>query len=181
MTNPDDDFLKKAFEQDKIQAYKAGRDIAYEENIVKRVLASCKLENQAGVLANKAREATGKARLTFAWFYETYSTYPVRFLPKKLGWVFQIKVPELFDNFSKSKLYDNWLEAYDLYYSDNNWVAGLIFDWPGIKTTQMILHNGDEPYNEQDQCISFFVAPDTKLFLERLRPVLASISEHWSP
>lgn len=136
-----DDILKSVvYNADVIAAKKATSLIAYEEKIVKKILTSAGMANNAKELAMRAKEKTGKARLSFELFYEEYPTFPVYLAIRKLPFVHKIMTKDLFNKFCSTIMFKEWQ-----WFVDEAPVVtkpiGLVFDWPGIKGTQMVLHN----------------------------------------
>lgn len=137
-----DDALKQIYDPQAIAEFKAKAENAYEERVIKKLLAHVGLAEQAKTLAFRAKEKTGKARVSFEWFYDEHPDFPVYLKMRKLGFVYQVTVKELFNKFSSTPMYKAWEEFLYEVPVDNKPV-GLVFDWPGVSGTKMVLHNWD--------------------------------------
>ena len=137
--NDADKILDDVFKAELIARRQAERETAYEERIIKRILTSSNLSESGKILAARAKEATGKYKLTFEWFYSEHSDFPVWIATKRIPYVHQLTVAELFKGFLSTKIMEAFEEAQDEKPFPEKYTA-LVFEWPGIG--QMALHDG---------------------------------------
>lgn len=132
--------LEGIYDKRIIEEKRAESAAAYEEKIVKKILIAAGMEDQINIMKNDIRAKTGKPGLTFAWFYEQNPTFPIYLEFARLPYVYQTKVTDLFNKFESLSFYKEWLLLRDEYLEEDHYV-GLVFDFPGIKGTQMIIHD----------------------------------------
>lgn len=134
-----DDTLDSVFDDETTAKQKGLAKAAYEEKIVKKILTHAGLSSYAPTLANLNKEKTGNYRITFDWFFDQFPTFPTWCAANKFPYVQNISVVELFDKFLSSKIFCFWEELYQLNSFEKP--TALIFDWPGMHRTQMVLHD----------------------------------------
>jgi hypothetical protein len=144
-----DDILSSVYDAEAIAARKAAGMAAYEERIVKKLLVHLGLAGSAAELAKRAKEKTGKARLSFEWFYEEYPDFPIYLVMRRIPFAFKVGVKDLFNKFCSTPMFKAWEEFRDEAPVEDKPI-GLVFDWPGVAGTQMIMHNGANGYFDFD-------------------------------
>jgi hypothetical protein len=144
MSGNADEILKGIYASDIVEERRAAARVAYEERIVKKILVRGGLDGEIGKLCMRAKEKTGKARLTFEWFYEEYPSFPVYLSMRKVPFVYQVTPKDLFNKFCSTPMFKIWEEFRDEAPVRDRPVA-LVFDWPAVKGTQMVIHNWERP------------------------------------
>ncbi len=134
-----DDALKDVYRSDQIQASRDAARAGYEEKIVKKILTAANLGTEIRDMAMDMQTRVGKARVTLAAFYESYPDFPVQLTARKLPFVYQVSFKDIFNKFCSTPIFKTWDEYRDECASDKP--IGLVFDWPGVSGTQMIIHN----------------------------------------
>jgi hypothetical protein len=135
--NPDD-LLSDVF--DRAAEAKSVSMAAYEERVVKKMLGKAQLGDQAKQIAYRVKDLTGKARVNFSWFYSEYPDFPIWLGIRKVPYVHKLSVSDLFNKWSSLPFMQMWADLCDES-PDSDKPVGLIFDWPGVKGTQLVLHN----------------------------------------
>lgn len=146
-----DDILKSVYNADIIAEKKAISQHAYEEKIIKQILTHVGLEKEVGKLCMPVKEKTGRGRLTFEWFYEAYPSFPIYLGMRKIPFAFQVSAKDLFNKFHTTPMYNEWMNFCDEAPAEDK-PLGIVFDWPGIKGTQMIIHNDQNTLHRYDTC-----------------------------
>lgn len=183
MTEDVDKLLSGVYNTDLIREKQEVSLAAYEEKIVKKILANANLSEEAGSLARNVKVAIGKGRVTFAWFFVEHQNFPVWIAVRKIPYVHRLSLATLFNKFPSSALVETWAEALDLTpYVDKP--TGLVFDLMGIQGTQMILHNWtDAPILDKHTKIFREIGTGKSkrvLCLEQFEPFLNRAKTFWT-
>jgi hypothetical protein len=148
--NPADDLLRSAvYNADVIALKKAISQSAYEEKIIKDILMHVGLDKEVGKLCMRVKEKTGRGRLTFEWFYEEYPHFPIYLAMRKIPFAFKVGAKDLFNKFTGTPMYTEWENFCDEAPVEDKPI-GIVFDWPGVKGTQMIIHNDQQTMLQND-------------------------------
>lgn len=177
-----DQRLQGIYREDLIEERKVMTRDAYEERVVKKILAKAGLESIARELALQAKDLTGKARVSVAGFRAMYPSFPIWLEARKIGNMHEVTFKELFGKFTSTRVYKTWSELRDQAPEDKPF--GLIFDWPSVPGTQMIIHNDDLPTTPDDHAVRIERRIDEKfetqiITIEQLDACLSRILEHW--
>jgi hypothetical protein len=169
MSDPLDDVFDDALSRAKIDSYRAGIDTTYEDKIVKKFMDKVGLGGRVNELKELVRDRTGKSdKLSFALLREQFPDTTVWLKAVKIGHVYQTNLTHVFDNFGKSKIAAAWSEAYDeADHADANAETAVIFDFPGIKGVQMVVHNMGDPPSYGSAVFVATKCGDHVLYLEK--------------
>lgn len=143
-----DDAFEPANMSELIQQKIEENQLAYEERIVKKIMTTGGVANKIGRLGMRAKEATGHGKILFTWLMDEYPSFPVFLVPRRLGLIYQAGVKHLFNNFDKLPTMNEW--ALIKAEADPAMPLGLVFDWAGVKGTQMVMHNWTTPIELDD-------------------------------
>jgi hypothetical protein len=158
------------------------RQMAYEERIIKRVIAMCGVNVSSwGRLALMCREVTDEKKLHFDWFNEQYgSRFPGRLAGKRIPYVHDITLPELFKPANKNKLIRKLAAAFALYDIDPL-QDRYLFTFPLIKT-QFCAHTLNLEPADLDQNFQFSLmmsGAKRPIIIEPLKNACAAIGSEW--
>lgn len=184
-----DDFFKNLFDNNtpEADAIRAQRQLAYEERIIKRVLTECGAAPASwGALVNLCRRESHEDKLNFRWFNNSYSRFPGYLCGKRIPYMHQITLVDLFKPVVKNrvvKAISKALAALSVDPAETSYV--LVF--PIIKTqfcAHTITRVGGEPIigdNRLQFCIQPPAGVSTRpLFIEPLKSFCASIGNQWA-
>jgi hypothetical protein len=179
-----DDLLKGIYDPALIAERKAAGQAAYEERIIRKILVRLKLDKEIGKLGGRAKEKTGRGRLTFEWFYEEYPSFPAYVGIRKIPFAHQVTMKDLFGKFTSTPMFKAWEEFRDEAPVEDKPI-GLVFDWPGVQGTQMVIHNWDRNVSWFDGKLRFVQsigrANPQLIIVEQLEPFLVRAEECWIP
>lgn len=159
------------------------RQMAYEERVIKRVITSCGVDTVSwGRLALLCREATDEKKLHFDWFNQQYgSKFPGILAGKRIAYMHDITLPELFKPVGQNKLIRKLSKAFAEYEIDPL-KDRYLFVFPLIKT-QFCAHtitNLELPDLEQNfQIWLNLAAANRPIIIEPLKNVCAAIGSEW--
>ncbi len=177
-----DDLLQGVYSRDIIEQRKSNKAFAYEEKIIKKILAKANKADQVAILANAAKIATGRPSVTFAGFYAHFTNFPVWMLSKPIPYVYQITVADIFNKFPSMAVISAWEEVYESNHEPTK-ASVLVCDWPGISGTQVAVHNFHTANIEDNVSrISRSIGKGSKkiiITIEQLDPFLDRILPMW--
>lgn len=158
------------------------RQMAYEERIIKRIITECGVGTANwGRLANLCRAATDEKKLHFAWFNAQYgATFPGLLAGKRIPYVHDITLPELFKPLAKNKLIRR-LSAPFAAANIDPFKDRYLFVFPVIKT-QFCVHTLNLDQSEQEQSIKLQIALSGArrvITIEPLKNACAAIGPEW--
>ena len=102
-----DEFFQNIFGENTPSAeiIRAQRQLAYEERIIKRILTGCDAAPGSwGMLVNQCRRESHSDKLNFEWFNTHYTKFPGKLCGKRIPFLHQITLPDLFRPVVKNKL-----------------------------------------------------------------------------
>lgn len=164
------------------------RQLAYEERVIKRIFTYCGIRLPSwGRLANLCRAATGEKKLNFEWFNTEYgSAFPGRLSGKRIPYVHNITLTELFKPVKKHKLLRRLSPALDAA-GINALADAYLFVFPLVRTP-FCVHTlstvADAAPGQPDQRLQLvFNLPNAKrtIFVEPLEAVSKTIGPEWFP
>lgn len=180
-----DDLLKKAvYSQELIEQKHAASAVAYEEKILKKILIRAGMEGKIKELAFRAKETTGKASLSFAAFYDEYPTFPIYLGMRKVPYAWKVPITDLFNKFCSTPMFKAW-EEFKNEAPVEDVPVGVVFDWPGFRPTQMIIHNDWNGSNPCDGHVQIWrsvgkVPNQQRVMIESLDSYLLPILQEWA-
>lgn len=102
-----DEFFQNIFGETtpSVEIIRAQRQLAYEERIIKRILTGCGGSPSSwGQLVNQCRRESHEDNLNFQWFNHHYTAFPGVLCGKRIPFLHQIALPDLFRPAVKNKL-----------------------------------------------------------------------------
>jgi hypothetical protein len=102
-----DDFFRNLFENNtpEADAIRAQRQLAYEERIIKRILTECGAAPASwGALVNTCRRESHEDKLNFGWFNSFYRQFPGQLCGKRIPFMHQITLVDLFKPVGKNRV-----------------------------------------------------------------------------
>lgn len=103
-----DEFFQNLFGENtpSADAIRARRQLAYEERVIKRILTRCGAAPASwGMLVNQCRRESHEDKLNFRWFNQAYRGFPGRLCGKRIPYLHEITLPDLFKPVGKNKLF----------------------------------------------------------------------------
>lgn len=130
---------------------RAVRQLAFEERVIKRVFTGCGYKPGSwGRLANQCRAVTGENKLNFNWFNSEYRSFPGHLCGKRIPYLHQLNVLDLFKMNQHNRIVKTLLRALNkLDIADNPLDARFLFAFP-IKRTLFCAHNISKYLNVED-------------------------------
>lgn len=182
-----DDFFNNLFNETTPAAedIKALRQLAYEERVVKRVFTECGIRPTSwGRIANQSRELTGENKINFKWFNLAYgAAFPARLCGKRIPYLHQLRLPELYKPVKQNKLIKSVLKALASIEIDPS-KGSFMFVFPLIKTP-FCAHSmrgagyEDPPAGDTRAQLLFRVSGQRHLFIEPLKDACRAIGTEW--
>lgn len=81
------------------------RQLDYEERVIKRVVSECGIKITGwGLMANACRRETGQNKLNFAWFNQTFRSFPGRLCGRRVSRLHELDFQTLFRPLDKNRL-----------------------------------------------------------------------------
>jgi hypothetical protein len=161
---------------------KARSLVLYEEKVVKKILAAGGLPQIGRDIADLVKDRTGKAKVTLGVFYEFYPNFPIKLVIKRIPYVYTVTVSDMFNSLKAIQVFTTWEELFDEL-GDEDKPFGIIFDWPGVKGTQMVVHNmSDVNLDLNDVRVVRRIgkgADAQTLYLERFQPFMDTVIDRW--
>jgi hypothetical protein len=161
----------------------------FEEQVVNLLFSCFGLPAaEKHVLRHRCKGRTGHDNLTLADFFESYPSFPLRFVIHRFrGLPRVLTVSQLFGNFARQPFARAFARVYEELDPDSaEKSAGLLFSWPNVNAG-LVLHNCP-PDLQQPGGRFYWVNPENPrecLVLEPLRLLLQSLSakgeKRWSP
>lgn len=185
-----DEFFKNLFSDNtpEADALRAQRQLAYEERIIKRVLTECgAAPGSWGALVNQCRRESHEDKLNFRWFNSAYPRFPGYLCGKRIPYMHQLTMVDLFKPVGKSKIVraiSRALAALSVDPAETSYV--LVF--PVIKTqfcAHTIARVALEPIYDENR-FQFCIQPPAgnrgirPLFIEPLKTFCAAIGNQWA-
>jgi hypothetical protein len=135
-----DNALDDIYSADKTNKWRFDIQRAYEQQIVKKLMQTLGFTTEINEFLKDIKQTTGeKPYLSVAYFNSQYPSFPVWLVPRKIGYMYQVTLKDLFNKFSSSKLATAWIDAYDEQPKDKP--TALVFDVLGVKGKQLVCHN----------------------------------------
>lgn len=168
-------------------AIRAQRQLAYEERIIKRILTECgAAPGSWGALVNQCRRESHEDKLNFRWFNSTYSRFPGRLCGKRIPYLHQITIVDLFKPAAKQRLVRAISKALATFSLDPV-KSAYVLVFPIIKTqfcAHTIARVGYDVLNDAHR-MQFCIHPPAgsgakPLFIEPLKTFCAAIGNQWA-
>lgn len=183
-----DDFFRNIFGENSpsAEAIRAQRQLAYEERIIKRILTECgAAPGSWGALVNQCRRESHEDKLNFRWFNDNYRQFPGRLIGKRVPFLHQVTLPELFRPVGKNKLTRAIGRVLGTAEIDPH-KTPFVLVFPVVKT-QFCAYNmiriGQE-YVPETQRLQFCMYPELTgnrpLFIEPLKTFCKAIGNQWA-
>ncbi len=122
-----------------------GKQLAFQERIVKRLLQYAGVQIQVGRAKAEAKEKYGDSSLGFRWFNEEYPRFPLTLMSQKLRYTHKATLADLYGQgrFKHLPWYKEYVEQSSLHqvalHLDR---AALIFNLPHARDAfLMVIHN----------------------------------------
>lgn len=184
-----DDFFNNIFANNtpEADAIRAQRQLAYEERIIKRVFTECgAAPGSWGALANQCRRESHEDKLNFRWFNSAYRSFPGYLCGKRIPFMHDISLPDLFKPVGKNRLVKAVSKALAALSVDPE-TTSYVLVFPVIKT-QFCAHTvasvAYEPVNDNNRMQFCIQAPAgikaRPLFVEPLKTFCAAIGNQWA-
>jgi hypothetical protein len=144
------------------------KQATYEDRIVKLVVNELGRPDQIPIMRNMARDMYGDPLLHFGLFYNHFPFFTTWLLARHVPFVYKdLNFPDFYNRFTKTRVFQTYLEARADVPEDWGGPVGFIFVWPKVKGGRgaMILHDG--PGALQGRWLQVKVY-DTVYTLERL-------------
>lgn len=173
-----DEALESVYDMDRIRAQADTAQRAYAHKMVKKLMERFHLDHAR--LLRDVKDVVGDgAQLSFNAFHANYPSFPVWLAYKKVPFVHETTIKDLFDGFSKWGPTKEWEAACEEAPDDT--ATGLVFDCPGVKGTQLILHNWLPPPSATVLLLKDPAEDGGYCFLEKYESFLRMIEDRWAP
>ena len=155
----------------------------YEERIVKKLLTHVGLAHEINEIKRATKELTGQVSVSYAMFNDMHPDFPVALAIRQLSYVYEVSIKDLFNRFPSTQFFKTWADAVDEA-SDPDKPLGLVFDWPGVAGTHMIIHNNTQVNLDVNNVrIARRVGKGSTaqtVYVEQLTSFLDSVAQHWN-
>lgn len=183
-----DEFFQNLFGENTPSAeiIRAQRQLAYEERIIKRILTECgAAPGSWGALVNQCRRESHEDKLNFRWFNDNYRLFPGRLVGKRIPFLHQITLVDLFRPVGKNRLTKAIGRVLGAAEIDPH-KAPFVLVFPIVKT-QFCAYNsvriGQDVISDA-QRLQFAFYPETAghrpLFVEPLKTFCKAIGNQWA-
>jgi hypothetical protein len=184
-----DEFFQNLFDTNspEADAIRAQRQLAYEERIIKRVLTECGAAPASwGALVNQCRRESHTDKLNFRWFNESYSRFPGQLCGKRIPYMHQITLVDLFRPVIKNRVVKAISKALAAVSVDPA-TTPYVLVFPIVKTqfcAHTITRIGYEPISDNNR-MQFCIQPHAgksirPLFIEPLKTFCAALGNQWA-
>ena len=183
-----DEFFQNIFGENTPSAeiIRAQRQLAYEERIIKRILTESGAAPASwGALVNQCRRESQEDKLNFRWFNENYRGFPGRLCGKRIPFLHQITLPDLFKPVGKNRLVKAIGRVLGVAEIDPH-KTPFVLVFPIIKT-QFCAYNSvriGQEYVPEIQRTQFAFYPEIMgnrpLFIEPLKTFCRAIGNQWA-
>lgn len=170
------DDTTNAFDLDQ---WKAEKNSAYEEKVIKTLLIQLGLRNSIRQIQSRAEEVTGVRTINYDWLLDAYPTFPVRIFARSIPYVAKIKVSDLFKRFTQTVIYKNFIDGLELFNVDTTQPAAMIFIWPNLG--QFALHNYFVDWSEEYETRITRTLREGSFTLEKFKTFINTIGSRWEP
>ncbi len=163
-----------------LDEWKAGKNAAYEEKLLKYVLTYFGAQAKISELKHQCQLVTGMSSLNWEWFISAFPEFPVRLLIRSVPYVHQITVVDLFARFTKTSICKAFDEATSLFGVDPEIdCVAMIFNWPGLGT--MAMHNYQTKIGESEtKIMRQLYTSKLNFVIEKLSSLLDNIGDTWT-
>lgn len=184
-----DEFFQNLFANNtpEADAIRAQRQLAYEERIIKRVLTECgAAPGSWGALVNQCRRESHEDKLNFRWFNSFYSNFPGYLCGKRIPYMHQITIVDLFKPTAKNRIVKAVSKALAALSVDPA-TTSYVLVFPIVKT-QFCVHTSTSvgyeripDANRLQFCIQPPIGVSTRpLFVEPLKTFCRAIGNQWA-
>jgi hypothetical protein len=121
------------------------KQASYEDRIVGLIVKELGRPDQIPVMRKEAREACGDPMLHLGLFHYHFPFFPVWLMARDVPYVYKdFTYPNVHNRFTKTRVFQTYLEAKSDVPEDWGGPTGFIFVWPKVKGGRgaMILHDG---------------------------------------
>jgi hypothetical protein len=176
-----DEALGGVFDRERIEKAKALSMAHYEDRIVRKLMTQAGLQTQIPVMLKEVHDTTGvKPNLTFGLFHDHFPSFPVWLSIRRVPFVHEVSIKDLFNRFPSLKITEWWSEAVEA--GPEGKPAALIFDFPGVKGSQLVCHNWDTDMELRETRICRRIGPGRGqlIWIERFEPFFDGIASVWA-